>query len=70
MLSGSRAQRSVEIEYLSGLRTGAYTREIGIFGGFNFGFALDAALLFLLLLLFARTFSNSFFQSSSSGVIW
>jgi len=58
-------RRSLDVEYLSWLWTGAYTCKIGIFRGFNFGFPLDAALFLLLLLLFARTLSNSFFQSSS-----
>jgi hypothetical protein len=58
-------RRSLDIDYLSGLRTGTYTCKIGILRRFNFGFPLDTALFLLLLLLFARTFSNSFFQSSS-----
>ena len=62
------AKGSFDIQDLSRLRARPHAFEIGIFRGLVFGlaFALDAPLLLFLLLLFSRTFSDSFFQVSSS----
>jgi len=49
---------------LSWLRARSHAFEVGIFCGLVLGLplALDATLLFFLLLLFSRAFSDSFFQ--------
>jgi len=57
----------VEVDYLSRLRAGNYTLEVGIFAALLsafllFGDALHATLLLILLLLFAQLFSAAFFH--------
>jgi hypothetical protein len=60
--------RNATISYdLSRLRAGSNTFKVGVFRGFDFGLLapLDSALFLFLLLLFSRTFSDSFFQLGS-----
>ncbi len=57
----------VEVDYLSRLRAGDYSIEVGIFAALMFAFlllsdTLHAALLLILLLLFAQLFSAAFFH--------
>jgi hypothetical protein len=58
---------SLDMKDLPRLRARSDTFKVGVFCGFDFGLLppLDSALFLFLLLLFSRTFSDSFFQLGS-----
>lgn len=72
--SSGNPRRSFDIDNLTGLRSGNHVLEVGVLVDRRarivalFSFALHAALLFVLLLLFTGLLSAAFFQLVSLGL--